>query len=193
LTPTIRLMLALEPAVLPADAIEVGRIGDAWGVKGWFKVISHSASPEALFSSKKWYLIPTERGKPSFEGPVLMRVKQAKHHSDTVVAWAEGFDDRTSAEPLKGSRIYVARSSFPSTQTDEYYWVDLLGLQVFNREGLNLGEVKDLMSTGPQTVLILSYLLEDKPMERLIPFVNSYIDRVDIEKKRIEVDWQLDY
>ena len=186
-------MLALEPAVLPADAIEVGRIGDAWGVKGWFKVISHSASPEALFSSKKWYLIPTERGKPSFEGPVLMRVKQAKHHSDTVVAWAEGFDDRTSAEPLTGSRIYVARSSFPATQTDEYYWVDLLGLQVFNREGLNLGEVKDLMSTGPQTVLILSYLLEDKPMERLIPFVNSYIDRVDIEKKRIEVDWQLDY
>jgi 16S rRNA processing protein RimM len=109
------------------------------------------------------------------------------------VAWAEGFDDRTSAESLKGSRIYVARSSFPSTQTDEYYWVDLLGLQVFNREGLNLGEVKDLMSTGPQTVLILSSLLEDKPMERLIPFVNSYIDRVDIEKKRIEVDWQLDY
>ncbi|MSQ57270.1 MAG: ribosome maturation factor RimM [Limnohabitans sp.] len=186
-------MLALEPAVLPADAIEVGRIADAWGVKGWFKVVSHSASPEALFSSKKWYLMPTERGAPAFEGSVLMRIRQSKRHSDTVVAWAEGFDDRTSAESLKGSRIHVARSSFPSTQVDEYYWVDLLGLQVFNREGLNLGEVKDLMSTGPQTVLVLSDELEGKPMERLIPFVNAYIDRVDLEKKRIDVDWQGDY
>ena len=50
--------LTLEPAELPADAVEVGRIADAWGVKGWFKVLSHSSNPEALFSSKRWYLQP---------------------------------------------------------------------------------------------------------------------------------------
>jgi 16S rRNA processing protein RimM len=53
---------------LPADAIEVGRIADAWGIKGWFKVLPHSASPEALFSSKRWYLQPSERGAKTFTG-----------------------------------------------------------------------------------------------------------------------------
>ncbi|MBP6781155.1 MAG: ribosome maturation factor RimM, partial [Ottowia sp.] len=46
----------LEPAELPADAVEVGRVLDAWGIKGWFKILPYSASPEALFSSKRWFL-----------------------------------------------------------------------------------------------------------------------------------------
>ena len=58
----------LEAAELPADAIEVGRIADAWGIKGWFKVLPHSADPEALFSSKRWFLMPSERGAKTFTG-----------------------------------------------------------------------------------------------------------------------------
>src|SRR3954462_7273054 len=89
----------LEPAELPADAIEVGRIHDAWGVKGWFKVLPHSASPEALFSSRRWYLQPSERApKPAFSGTVLLRIREAKEHSDTVVASAHEVDDRSAAE-----------------------------------------------------------------------------------------------
>ena len=64
--------LTLEPAELPADAVEVGRIADAWGVKGWFKVLPHSSNPEALFSSKRWYLQPSERGAKTFDGTVLL-------------------------------------------------------------------------------------------------------------------------
>src|SRR5688500_14606987 len=120
----------LEPAELPADAIEVGRIADAWGVKGWFKVLPHSADPQALFSSKRWYLQPGDRGPQAFTGTVLLRVKEAKEHSDTVVARADGFDDRAAAESLKGARVFVPRSSFPTASKDEYYWVDLLGLAV---------------------------------------------------------------
>ena len=71
----------LEPAELPADAVEVGRIADAWGIKGWFKVLPHSASPEALFSSKRWYLQPSEKGAKTFSGTVLLRVREAKEHS----------------------------------------------------------------------------------------------------------------
>ena len=148
---------ALEPAELPADAIEVGRIADAWGVKGWFKVLPHSASPEALFSSKRWYLQPSERGAKTFTGTVLLRVREAKEHSDTIVASAHEVDDRNAAEALKGARIFVPRSSFPTAGTDEYYWVDLIGLEVVNREGVALGQVKELLSTGPQTVLVLEY------------------------------------
>ena len=62
---------AWEPADLPTDAVEVGRILNAWGVKGWFKVSPHSASPQALFSSKRWYLQPTDKGPKTFEGTGL--------------------------------------------------------------------------------------------------------------------------
>ena len=106
----------LEPVDLPADAIEVGRIADAWGLKGWFKVLPHSADPEALFSSKRWYLQPTERGKPAFTGTQLMRIREAKVHSDTIVAVAHEMEDRDIAEALKGSRIFIPRSSFPTPE-----------------------------------------------------------------------------
>jgi 16S rRNA processing protein RimM len=62
----------LEAANCPEDAIEVGRIADAWGVKGWFKVLPHSADPEALFSAKRWFLQPSERGAKTFAGTVLL-------------------------------------------------------------------------------------------------------------------------
>jgi 16S rRNA processing protein RimM len=183
----------LEPAELPADAIEVGRIADAWGIKGWFKVLPHSASPEALFSSKRWYLQPSERGAKTFSGTVLLRVREAKEHSDTVVASAQDVDDRSAAEALKGARIFIPRSSFPTASTDEYYWVDLIGLDVVNREGLALGRVKELLSTGPQTVLVLEYTEDEKALERMIPFVSAYVDGVDLAARRITVDWQADY
>ncbi len=199
----------LDTVTLPTDAIEVGRITDAWGLKGWFKVHSHSNDPQALFSSKRWYLQPTERGKPVFSGTLLMRIQQAKDHSDVVVALAHGITDRDVAQSLKGSRIFIPRTSFPTPELDTYYWVDLIGLQVTNREGVVLGTVKDLLSTGPQTVLVI----EDEVIpvekvdansnaitqvavvvtERMIPFVSHFVDIVDLPNKKITVDWQLDY
>ena len=183
----------LEPAELPADAIEVGRISDAWGLKGWFKVLSHSADPEALFSSRRWYLQPAERGAKTFSGTLLLRIREAKDHSGVVVATAHEVDDRNAAEALRGARVFVPRSSFPTAGADEYYWVDLIGLAVVNREGVELGIVRELLSTGPQTVLVLEYQAEGKTQERMIPFVAAYVDTVDVAGKRITVDWQADY
>ncbi len=183
----------IEPAELPADAVEVGRILDAWGVKGWLKVLPHSADPQALFSSKRWYLQPSGKGPQAFAGTVLLRVREAKEHSDSVVARADGVEDRSTAEALRGCRIFVPRSSFPTASEDEYYWVDLLGLDVVNREGVNLGKVKELLATGPQTVLVLEYEQDGKPQERMGPFVGAYVDRVDLPGRLITVDWQADY
>lgn len=191
--PAASLPADLEPADLPADAIEVGRILDAWGVKGWFKVLPHSADPQALFSTKRWYLQPPESGPQAFSGTVLLRVREAKDHSDSVVARTDGVDDRNTAELLRGARVFVPRSSFPSAGEGEYYWVDLLGLDVVNREGVALGRVKDLMTTGPQTVLVLEYEADGKPQERMLPFVAAYVDDVDLAGRRITVDWQPDY
>ncbi|PIT82677.1 ribosome maturation factor RimM [Limnohabitans sp. 15K] len=202
---------SLDTAALPVDAIEIGRITDAWGIKGWFKVLPHSASPEALFSSKQWFLLPPDRPmKPKrpteadavaavqavWTEPLLLTVKEVKNHSDTVVACAHGMDDRNAAESLRGARIFIPRSSFPAAADGEYYWVDLLGLQVVNREGLDLGQVRDLMSTGPQTVLVIEAAAEvegGKTVERMIPFVSAFVDGVDLPGKRITVDWQPDY
>jgi 16S rRNA processing protein RimM len=183
----------IEPAELPADAIEVGRIHDAWGIKGWFKVLPHSADPQALFSSTRWYLQPPERGPQAFSGTVLLRVRETKDHSDSVVARADGVHDRSGAELLKGARVFVPRSSFPTAGDDEYYWVDLIGLDVVNREGVHLGQVKELISTGPQTVLVVEYQEDGKPQERMVPFVAAYVDGVDLPSRRITVDWQPDY
>ena len=187
------MLSGLEAAELPADAIEVGRIADAWGIKGWFKVLPYSASPEALFSSKRWYLLPAEKGVKAFTGTLKLAIKEAKEHSDTVVATAQDVDDRSAAESLRGARIFIARSSFPTAEKDEFYWVDLIGLDVVNREGVALGNVKELLSTGAQTVLVMDYEQDGKPQERMIPFVAAYVDDVDLAARRITVDWQPDY
>ena len=96
------------------------------------------------------------------------------------------------AEALKGARIFVSRASFPQADEDEYYWVDLIGLQVVNREGQSLGTVADLIDTGPHTVLrIVDPTAEGG--ERLVPFVDAYVDDVNIAERRITVDWGLDF
>ncbi|NBU28504.1 MAG: 16S rRNA processing protein RimM [Caulobacteraceae bacterium] len=90
-------------------------------------------------------------------------------------------------------RIFISRASFPTPETDEYYWVDLIGLDVVNREGAALGQVRELLHTGPQTVLVLAYQEDGKSKERMIPFVGVYIDAVDLVAKRITADWQADF
>ncbi len=110
-----------------------------------------------------------------------------------MVASAHEIPDRTAAEGLKGARIFIARSSFPTPEEGEYYWVDLIGLAVVNREGVALGTVSDLMATGPQQVLVIAYQDSGKPLERMIPFVAAYVDDVDLTARRITVDWQPDY
>ena len=180
----------LEPAELPADAIEVGRILDGWGIKGWFKVLPYSADPEALFSSRHWFLLPSEKGTKTFSGVAKLKIVEAKVHSDSVVACARDVADRNAADALRGARIFISRSSFPAVEKDEYYWVDLIGLAVFNREGIALGAVRELLSNGAQTVLVMDYQADGKTLERMIPFVSVYIDSVDLPGRRILVDWQ---
>lgn len=200
--PGLQSSLGLTPSSLPDDAIEVGRILDAWGVKGWVKILPHSADPESLLSAKTWLLqAPDAKFRPGFNlfsGTVSLSVEQAKIHSDSVVAKFSGLDDRNAAEALRGVRIFLPRSSFPAASKDEYYWVDLIGLNVVNREGVALGCVRDLMATGPHSVLCVEYAESQEDgssttAERMIPFVAAYVDAVDIAGKCITVDWQPDY
>jgi len=193
---------ALQASALPDDAVEIARVLDAWGVKGWLKLLPHSSEPQALLDAKVWFLqAPEARYRPgfsAFKGVVAVQVEQAKLHSDALVAKLVGLDERNAAEALKGARIFLPRSAFPAPGTDEYYWVDLIGLEVLNREGLSLGQVRDLMATGPTSVLVVEHPVtgEDgqvRSAERMIPFVSAYVDAVDLPGRRITVDWQADY
>ncbi|HEX6703543.1 MAG TPA: ribosome maturation factor RimM [Albitalea sp.] len=185
----------------PEDAVEVGRIVDAWGVKGWIKVQPFAADPQALFSSRRWFLKPAEGGPrrpvPSVGAvPPLLKITQAKQHGDVVVAQAQDVADRAAAESLRGARVFVSRASFPSADADEYYWVDLIGLSVVNLQGETLGTVTGLLDTGPHSVLRIAPQgthAGDDASERLVPFVAAYVSDVDLAERRIVVDWGLDY
>jgi 16S rRNA processing protein RimM len=185
----------------PEDAVEVGRVLDAWGVKGWVRIQPFAADPQALFSSRRWFLKPPEANgpkRPASAGaiPPTLKISQVKHHGDGVVALAQDVDSRDAAESLRGARIFIARSSFPSADPDEFYWVDLIGLSVVNLQGETLGTVTGLIDTGPHSVLRIvpeGADPKDEAVQRLVPFVGVYVSDVSLPDRRITVDWGLDY
>lgn len=187
----------------PGDAIEVGRVTGAWGLKGGIRVMPFSKDPQALFSSRRWFIQPPELpvAGPKRAGvafPPSLRITHSKEQGDAVVATAQEIPDRNAAEAMKGARIFIARSSFPTVGDGEFYWIDLIGLAVVNRQGETLGTVTGLLDTGAHSVLRIHR--PDAPAdaspeasERLVPFVAAFIDHVSLADKRITVDWGLDY
>ena len=175
---------AADPA-WPEDAVEVGRVVDAWGVKGWIKVQPYASDPQALFSSRRWYL----RGGNG--NGALLRITEVREQGDIVVAAAEDVVDRNAAESLKGAGVFVSRASFPTPAADEFYWIDLIGLEVVNRDGAVLGSVAGLIDTGAHSVLRIATGGDSEAC--MIPFVAAYVDGVDLAARRITVDWGLDY
>ena len=185
----------------PDDAVEVGRVVGAWGLKGWIKVQPFASDPQALFSSRRWFIKPPEEGavkRPVVTTtaalPALLKITEAKDHGDVVVALVQDVADRDRAEALRGARVFVGRSSFPTPDADEFYWIDLIGLDVINREGERLGTVAGLIDTGPHSVLRVAPAPGTAETdERLIPFVGAYVDDVSLAERRITVDWGLDF
>jgi len=176
---------------VPEDAVEVGRVIGAWGIKGGIKVKAFSADPQALFSSKRWFLKPSPL-KPGQQVPGLLRVAEAREQGEWVVATVHDIADRTLAEQLAGAGVFISRASFPTPDAEEFYWVDLIGLAVHNRAGAVLGSVVGLIETGPHCVLRVQPA-EPDAAEVLIPFVAAYIDRVDLPRRAVHVDWEADY
>ena len=195
------------PPPFPDDAIEVGRVMGAWGIKGGIRVVPFSKDPQALFSSRRWFIRPPEAPvagpRPAAAAyPPLLHITHSKEQGDAVVATAQELPDRNAAEAMRGARVFIARSSFPTAGDGEFYWIDLIGLAVVNRQGEALGEVIGLLDTGVHSVLRLCRpAAEAAPAdgaaadtsERLIPFVAAFIDDVNLPERRITVDWQPDY
>ncbi len=163
----------------------MGRINAPFGVKGWVKIKPFTETLDALLDYPEWQL-----GKASEWRKV--DVEDATLHGDFVVAKLAGCNDRDAAFALRGQEIAVDREELPDTEEGEYYWEDLIGLAVVNRDGVELGKVASLMETGAHDVLVVKGEKEISK-EILIPFVEVYVLNVDLAQGRIEVDWGLDY
>jgi 16S rRNA processing protein RimM len=188
--------VVLGPPPWPEDALEVGRIGEAWGLKGAFRVLPYATPPGALRTASRWHLRPAEgaarTAATTAPTPAALRISSVRDQGDGFVAISPEVTDRTAAEALRGARIFVARADFPRPGADEFYWADLIGMAVVNRDGVALGTVAGLIDNGPQSVLRVEATGEGDE-ERLIPFVAAYVDSVDLPARRIVVDWGLDY
>lgn len=173
---------------IPDDLVQVGFVYGAYGLVGGVRVRPFSDDADALLHVTTWWL-----DKPGLRD---VSVKRAKLHGGDVVAQLSGVADRDEAEALKGTAVLVSRSQFPQLdEENEFYWADLIGLEVENLQGESLGTVHDMMSNGPQSILRITSQAVDTEaaQERLIPFVDQFVIKVDKDAKKIVVDWGLDY
>jgi 16S rRNA processing protein RimM len=158
----------------------MGRVAAPFGVKGWIKVQTFTEEVDGLLAYATWW-VGKEGAWQEF------KVEEGAPHGQVVLAKLAGTEDRDAVAGLKGMDIAVPREVLPEVN-DGYYWSDLVGLQVVNREGIEFGRVESLLDNGAQSVLVVK-----GERERLIPFVPVYVDRVELEAGRILVDWQQDY
>ena len=160
----------------------MGRVLAPHGVKGWIKIEPYTAAPDTLTRFHRWWI-----GGP--DGWEEVEIAEAVRHGANVVARLAGCSDRDQAATLRGREVALARESLPATQKDEYYWADLVGLEVVNAESASLGKVTALFSNGAHDVMRIGA----GKGERLVPFVPAVVRKVDLAVGRIEVDWGSDW
>ena len=159
----------------------MGRILGPFGIQGWIKLKTFTEDPDGLARHPQWWL-RTESGWRSAVQQDF-RVRPA-----AVSAKLEGVDDRNAAELLRGLDVAVTRDDLGEAAEGEFYWVDLVGLEVVNLQGEKLGQVEELLRTGGSDVLVVR-----GGRERLIPFVADFVKSVDREAGRITVEWEAGY
>lgn len=161
----------------------VGRIVGLSGVGGMVKLESWTDPRTQIFSYQPWQL-------KSANGVRELQGCKGREQGKGMVADLPGIADRDAAAALVGSEIWVARSALPKAKPGQYYWFDLEGLEVVNIEGVALGTVSHLISTGANDVLVA----RQGDRERLIPFIDDdFVKSVDLQAQRIIVDWDPEF
>jgi 16S rRNA processing protein RimM len=164
------------------DLINVGKISGVFGVKGWIKVFSYTEPRENILSYKHWLL---KKGSQDSSVKVISGQLQGKN----VVAQIEGVTDRDKALLLMGWEVYITHDQLPALAKGEYYWTDLIGLDVENLEGIQLGKVDSLFETGANDILLVK-----GERERALPFIKEQtVVSIDVAERKIVVDWDADF
>jgi 16S rRNA processing protein RimM len=167
----------------PNHFVILGQVLGVFGVKGWVKIRSDTDPRDNILQYSPWYLRQPE-------GWVSYRLSASQMQSKGLIVQFEGITDRDVAAKLLGCEIAVPREQLPAPPKGEYYWTDLIGLQVRNKHGVDLGRVASLLETGANDVLVV----RDGDLEHLIPYIPGYyILKVDPDAGFIEVDWERDF
>ena len=168
----------------PERRILLGRVLGAFGVRGEAKLESWTDPRSAIFRYQPWIVRSPQGAERELRGV------KGRDSGKYLIASFPDVLDRDAVEAMRGTEIYVPRSALPPPQPGEFYWVDLEGLRVVTVDGVDLGTVTHLFSTGANDVLVA----RDDERERMIPFVRpQYVTRVDFDAGVVTVDWDPDF
>ncbi|MBN2699954.1 MAG: ribosome maturation factor RimM [Methylothermaceae bacterium] len=164
--------------------IRLGEISGVFGVKGWVRVYSHTRPRENILEYSPWEL--AHKGKRW-----SLKVLEGRRQGPTVVASLEGIDTREAAESLRGAKIEIDRARLPPLEPGEFYWADLVGMEVLDLAGRRFGQVVEMLETGANDVMIVR---GEEGKEILVPWLRDQVIReVNLAAGEIRVDWDLDY
>lgn len=165
----------------------VGVVVGAHGVKGWVKIRSFTQPIDNILDYQPWLV--RQKGKQGNVDAKVVELLQARVGGKFIVAQFAGVEDRDQALSYRGAQVLVSRSQLPELTDNQFYWTDLVGLEVKRIDGTDFGRVVALMETGANDVLVVQ-----GDQEYLIPFVHEQVVKdVDIANRVITVDWDPDF
>ena len=176
---------------VPEDRIQIGQLRSAYGLNGWLWIYSNTEPMSNIFDYLPWY-IETKAGWQSVD------VKRWKPHGKGLVVSLKGVSDRTAADGLVGTNVWISKTQLPKAGMDEFYWSDLKGLTVLGlddaEQEVNLGKIHEMFETGANDVMVVHATPDSVDAEeRMIPWHKDVVQRVDLEAGRIYVNWGVDY
>jgi 16S rRNA processing protein RimM len=174
--------MAIDSSSPEDEVLVMGRIASPFGVRGWLRVTAFTALADNLLDFSPWHL--KLKGQWQAVEPLAGR-----HHGKGLVVQLKACHDRDAAAALTGTDIGVYRSQLPPADKDEYYWSDLIGMQVVTRGDQVLGVVDHLLETGANDVIVVK-----GEHEYLVPYIKEQVVKsVDLESRVIRVDWDPDF
>jgi len=168
-----------------SDKIVVGKLGASYGIRGWLKIFSYTDNTESIFDYSPWFI--KQKGEW-----VEQKVESWKRHNKGLVVKIEGLNVCENAQLLTNFEIAIDPAVLPELPENEFYWRDLIGMQVVTDKGYDFGIDSDMLETGSNDVLVVKANLKDAfgQKERLIPFLEEQVIKlIDRQVRRIEVDW----
>ena len=161
--------------------ITVGKVGSTYGVYGWLKIHTYTEYGMNILQYSPLYLSNNRDGWDEIV------VEDSRAYGNGIIIKFAGYDSPEKARLLTGKMLAITRSQLPELKKDEYYWSDLQGLTVINKNGETLGKVIYLIETGSNDVLVVK-----GTKEYAIPYLfGSVVTSVDLANQVIHVDWDL--
>lgn len=164
------------------DLIQIGRIVGAHGIRGAVRVHSYAESLDCYTLPEGLFMIDTAGRRSRCE------VLWARYHKNGVRLAIKDVTTRDQAESLVGCELWIPRRSLPPLDEDTHYWVDLIGLTVFTRDGEHLGRIADIIATGANDVYVVETRKGYPVKEILLPAISSVVLEVDEDDQKMIVE-----